>query len=375
VGGCQTKRSGSSSFVWSLWHNTSNYANYGLGTGKITPFAKLATEDEDELEEGEEDEGLASRGHADMPMSHQNLRMPGFAPEHEMVDEESEASPPKKRRRLRKSSQTRTKWDEGDDPEYVLPGEDDDESEAFQEEEDDSEAPAGRRRVEPNKRKAKAAQKKEDFSSVDDGSEKQYQARLKRWLQGRKKAREKENVKIEESAPEGIEWHLAHPTIPDYVLENGYCMPGDIYPSLFDYQKTCVQWLWELHQQDVGGIIGDEMGLGKTIQIISFLAGLHYSRKLTKPVLIVAPATVLKQWVNEFHKWWPPLRVPILHSSGSGMLNVSNEEDMEDMLERGQEPAVNNRHGPAAERLVNRVFEKGLLMNHSLLRTTSQVIS
>lgn len=26
-----------------------------------------------------------------------------------------------------------------------------------------------------------------------------------------------------------------------------------------------------------GGIIGDEMGLGKTIQIISFLAGLHYS--------------------------------------------------------------------------------------------------
>jgi SNF2 family DNA or RNA helicase len=29
-----------------------------------------------------------------------------------------------------------------------------------------------------------------------------------------------------------------------------------------------VKWLWELHNQRAGGIIGDEMGLGKTIQVI-----------------------------------------------------------------------------------------------------------
>lgn len=333
----------------------------------------MATEGEDELEEGEEDGGLASEGHVSMSMSHQNLRMPGFAPQHETVDE-SEASPPKKRRRLKKVPHARINRDvsdNDDDSEYNVPG-GEDESEVFQG--DDSEAPTGRRKVKSNKHKAEASQKKEDFGSVDDGNEKQYQERLKRWIQERKKAREKENDKIE-GVPEGIEWHLPHPTIPDYVLENGYCMPGDIHSSLFGYQKTCVQWLWELHQQDVGGIIGDEMGLGKTIQIISFLAGLHYSKKLTKPVLIVAPATVLKQWVNEFHKWWPPLRVPILHSSGSGLLNINNEEDMGDMLEYGQEPAVNNRHSPAAERLVNRVFEKGLLKNHPLVRTAAHAIS
>ena len=44
------------------------------------------------------------------------------------------------------------------------------------------------------------------------------------------------------------------------------------------YQKTCVKWLWELHCQEAGGIVGDEMGLGKTIQAIAFLAGLKYSR-------------------------------------------------------------------------------------------------
>ena len=54
------------------------------------------------------------------------------------------------------------------------------------------------------------------------------------------------------------------------------------------YQKTGVKWLWELHTQQAGGIVGDEMGLGKTIQIIAFLAGLKYSkigRRTSKYVL------------------------------------------------------------------------------------------
>ncbi|EOD36958.1 hypothetical protein EMIHUDRAFT_201306 [Emiliania huxleyi CCMP1516] len=35
---------------------------------------------------------------------------------------------------------------------------------------------------------------------------------------------------------------------------------------MFEHQRMCLQWLWELHQQEVGGILGDEMGLGKTLQ-------------------------------------------------------------------------------------------------------------
>jgi SNF2 family DNA or RNA helicase len=96
--------------------------------------------------------------------------------------------------------------------------------------------------------------------------------------------------------------------------------------------KTGVQWLWELYSQQVGGIIGDEMGLGKTIQVIAFLAGLHYTKKITKPIIVVAPATVMKQWVNEFHRWWPPFRVSILHTSGSGMIDVGREAQREDAL-------------------------------------------
>jgi DNA excision repair protein ERCC-6 len=29
------------------------------------------------------------------------------------------------------------------------------------------------------------------------------------------------------------------------------------------------------------------------------------------------PATMIHQWVAEFHKWWPPARVAVLHSSGT----------------------------------------------------------
>ena len=107
------------------------------------------------------------------------------------------------------------------------------------------------------------------------------------------------------------------------------------------YQQTGIRWLWELHCQQAGGIMGDEMGLGKTIQMIGFLAGLkvsnirshvtRYSNNQTVafficliirelglgPVLIVCPATVLHQWVREFHTWYPPFRVAILHDMGS----------------------------------------------------------
>ena len=35
------------------------------------------------------------------------------------------------------------------------------------------------------------------------------------------------------------------------------------------------------------------------------------------PILIICPATVLIQWVAEFHKWWPEFRVAMLHDTGS----------------------------------------------------------
>lgn len=55
------------------------------------------------------------------------------------------------------------------------------------------------------------------------------------------------------------------------VIEGDFCVPLETYNCLFEYQRTSLRWLWELHKQSVGGILADEMGLGKTIQLASFM--------------------------------------------------------------------------------------------------------
>lgn len=68
------------------------------------------------------------------------------------------------------------------------------------------------------------------------------------------------------------------------TLSGGLKMPREIWRGLYAYQRTGVKWLWELHNQEVGGILGDEMGLGKTVQIIALLAALQYSRLYDRSV-------------------------------------------------------------------------------------------
>jgi DNA excision repair protein ERCC-6 len=105
--------------------------------------------------------------------------------------------------------------------------------------------------------------------------------------------------------------------------------------------------------------------------VIAFIAALHYSKKLSKPVIVVAPATVLRQWVNEFHRWWPPLRVSILHSSGSGMLNLKYEDDSDLEIRRrpGESASVK-----AAKKIVSRVVKHGhvLVTTYTGLQTYSE---
>lgn len=105
------------------------------------------------------------------------------------------------------------------------------------------------------------------------------------------------------------------PSEEDVRFEGGLRVPGDIYRRLFDYQRTGVKWLWELHAQRAGGIIGDEMGLGKTVQLAAFLGALHHSG-LYRPSLVVCPATMLRQWQRELRAWHPRFRASILHDTG-----------------------------------------------------------
>ncbi|GAB9470083.1 DNA excision repair protein ercc-6 [Globisporangium polare] len=107
---------------------------------------------------------------------------------------------------------------------------------------------------------------------------------------------------------------------PDDTIQtdSGLVVPKYIYTHLFPHQKECLEWLLHLHERNTGGILGDEMGLGKTVQIAAFLGAMHHERRV-RTVLLLCPASVLLQWVREFHKWYPLMRVVLLHGSGSGM--------------------------------------------------------
>jgi DNA excision repair protein ERCC-6 len=341
--------------------------DYLLRTGKITPFALMnegsrdgplanlqdaLIDTEDQQHEEEEREQAKNLPAA----SHRDLARP---------DLDFEAVGPTKRRKVDRHSSP------GNDSSASYVASDDDDATSEGEEFMPDTLPDTKPSRKRKQVKGKANQL-EDLSGVDDGNETVYQARLQEWIIRRSTARKNaENYNVETDSPEQEEWLKPHPTEPPMVLDNDFRVPGDISRFLFPYQKTGVQWLWELHQQSVGGIIGDEMGLGKTIQAIAYLASLHHSQKLTKPAIIVCPATLMKQWVNEFHRWWPPFRVSILHSSGSGMINVGKESSRENALTSQLVGYHGSGHlsagQKAARRIINRVTQEG----HILVTTYS----
>lgn len=158
---------------------------------------------------------------------------------------------------------------------------------------------------------------------------------------------------------------------PSFVtLEGGLRIPETIFSKLFDYQKVGVQWLWELHCQRAGGIIGDEMGLGKTIQVLAFLGSLHFS-SMYKPSIVICPVTLLRQWKREAMKWYPRFHVEILHDSAQEMttrkkLSKSKESDNEsdELLDSDSEGKLPSKSTKRWDALIYRVLtsESGLLI-------------
>uniref|UniRef100_A0A7P0T9G4 DNA excision repair protein ERCC-6 n=1 Tax=Homo sapiens TaxID=9606 RepID=A0A7P0T9G4_HUMAN len=96
----------------------------------------------------------------------------------------------------------------------------------------------------------------------DDGDEDYYKQRLRRWNKLRLQDKEK-RLKLEDDSEES-----------DAEFDEGFKVPGFLFKKLFKFE-----------------------GLG--------------------PTVIVCPTTVMHQWVKEFHTWWPPFRVAILHETGS----------------------------------------------------------
>lgn len=79
--------------------------------------------------------------------------------------------------------------------------------------------------------------------------------------------------------------------------------------TLRDYQIKGLNWLIALHENAINGILADEMGLGKTLQTISLLGFLKENKKISSPHIIIVPKSTLGNWMSEFERFCPSIKV------------------------------------------------------------------
>ncbi|UBK72304.1 DEAD/DEAH box helicase [Clostridium perfringens] len=89
-------------------------------------------------------------------------------------------------------------------------------------------------------------------------------------------------------------------------------VPKALNAELRPYQKEGFKWINEITDLGFGGVLADDMGLGKTLQIIAFLL----SQKKSKSIVVV-PTSVIYNWMDEFEKFAPSIRVGLVHGSKS----------------------------------------------------------
>ena len=123
--------------------------------------------------------------------------------------------------------------------------------------------------------------------------------------------------------------------LEDELLDDGLRMPGRLWKHLFTHQRTCIEWLWELHRQEAGGVVGDEMGLGKTLQVVGIWAALQHSGR-AGPCIVVSPATVMRQWVRELRRWAPEIETQLLHNSTGASDPATRAKLVRDVVRTGE---------------------------------------
>ena len=106
-------------------------------------------------------------------------------------------------------------------------------------------------------------------------------------------------------------------------------LPGKGFRAkLRDYQQKGVNWLHFLHSLRFGACLADDMGLGKTVQLLGFLNTIK-ADKPDKSSLLVIPASLIANWVNEIERFYPNLNYRIAHPSASPEESVQGGSERE----------------------------------------------
>ncbi len=82
-------------------------------------------------------------------------------------------------------------------------------------------------------------------------------------------------------------------------------LPSTLQAELRPYQREGFRWLARLARWGAGACLADDMGLGKTVQTLALLL----DRAPDGPALVVAPTSVVANWLDEARRFTPTLNV------------------------------------------------------------------
>ena len=92
--------------------------------------------------------------------------------------------------------------------------------------------------------------------------------------------------------------------------------PTGLVAALRPYQQRGLDWLQFLRTHGLAGVLADDMGLGKTLQTLAHILLEKEAGRLQQPALIVAPVSLMGNWLREAARFTPGLRVLVLHGPG-----------------------------------------------------------
>ncbi|TFW28310.1 DEAD/DEAH box helicase [Massilia horti] len=106
--------------------------------------------------------------------------------------------------------------------------------------------------------------------------------------------------------------------------------PGGLRATLRDYQLDGLAWMQFLREYDLGGILADDMGLGKTVQTLAHILTEKEAGRLTCPALVIAPTSLMTNWVEEANRFAPGLKVLLLQ--GKERIELFDRIDEADLV-------------------------------------------
>lgn len=115
-------------------------------------------------------------------------------------------------------------------------------------------------------------------------------------------------------------------------------VPPSLQADLRTYQRDGFAWLERLGQVGAGACLADDMGLGKTVQSLALLL----SRAEQGPALVVAPTSVVGNWLAESQRFAPSLNVVSFADSPLNRQEILTELQPFDMIVISYGLLVNN---------------------------------